>query len=200
MTPRRFALTWDYRCPYARIAHDHVVTALEGGAPWEVRFLPFSLAQAHVEDDDPDVWDEPDRDTGLLALRVGVAVRDQWPSAFLEVHRGLFDLRHVHAGDLRDRDAIAKVLVDAGLDADEVLGEAASARSLATVKAEHTEFVTSHKVWGVPTFIVEERAVFVRLLDGPRGDAAFAQTSIERVLDEIDWPLLNEFKHTSIPR
>lgn len=200
MTPRTFALTWDYRCPYARIAHDHVVTALEGGAAWEVRFLPFSLAQAHVEDDDPDVWDEPDRDSGLFALQVGVAVRDQWPEAFLGVHRGLFDLRHVHAGDLRDRDAVAKVLVDAGLDADEVFADVAAGRPLATVKTEHTEFVDSHKVWGVPTFIVRDRAVFVRLLDGPHGDAPLATSTIERVLDEIEWPLLNELKHTSIPR
>lgn len=200
MTPRSFALTFDYRCPYARIAHDHVVTALQGGAPWEVRFLPFSLAQAHVEDGDPDVWGEPERDSGSLALQVGIAVRDRWPEAFLEVHRGLFDLRHVHAGNLRDRDAVAKVLVNGGLDADEVFGEVETGRPLATVKAEHEQFVASHNVWGVPTFIVGDKAVFVRLLHGPDGDAELARQAIERVLDQVAWPLLNELKHTSIPR
>ena len=45
-----------------------------------------------------------------------------------------------------------------------------------------------------------DRAVFVRLLDGPHGDAPLATSTIERVLDEIEWPLLNELKHTSIPR
>jgi 2-hydroxychromene-2-carboxylate isomerase len=198
--PRSFALTFDYRCPYARIAHDHVVTALEAGADWDVRFLPFSLSQAHVEEGGVDVWDDPQRDSGILGLQTGVAVRDGWPDRFLAVHRGLFDLRHVHARSLNDRDAVAKVLVDAGLDADAVLAEVNSGRQLATIRDEHTSYVQSHHVWGVPTFVVGDRAVFVRLLHGPDGDGSFANATIERVLDQIEWPILNEFKHTSIPR
>jgi 2-hydroxychromene-2-carboxylate isomerase len=198
--PRSFALTFDYRCPYARIAHDHVVTALEAGADWDVRFLPFSLSQAHVEEGGVDVWDDPQRDSGILGLQTGVAVRDGWPDRFLAVHRGLFDLRHVHARSLNDRDAVAKVLVDAGLDADAVLAEVNSGRQLATIRDEHTSYVQSHHVWGVPTFVVGDRAVFVRLLHGPDGDGPFAKATIERVLDQIEWPILNEFKHTSIPR
>jgi hypothetical protein len=71
---------------------------------------------------------------------------------------------------------------------------------LATVEKEHTTFAESHNVWGVPTFIVGDRAVFVRLLNLPDGDPAVAKATIERVLDQLDWPMLNEFKHTSIPR
>ena len=48
MSTLAFALTWDYRCPFAWKAHDHVVTALQGGADWDVTFLPFSLGQVHV--------------------------------------------------------------------------------------------------------------------------------------------------------
>jgi hypothetical protein len=55
-------------------------------------------------------------------------------------------------------------------------------------------------VWGVPTFIVDEKAVFVRLMNRAEGDGDLAIHTIDRVLDEIDWPILNEFKHTSIPR
>src|SRR6185295_18708887 len=73
-------------------------------------------------------------------------------------------------------------------------------RPLATVEKEHTAFVESHTVWGVPTFIVGDQAVFVRLLERPDDDAAKATATIERLLDQIDWPTLNEFKHTSIPR
>ncbi len=50
---RSFAVTWDYRCPFARNAHEHVVAGLEAGADWEVDFLPFSLNQMHVEEGDP---------------------------------------------------------------------------------------------------------------------------------------------------
>ena len=61
-------------------------------------------------------------------------------------------------------------------------------------------FVESHEVWGVPTFIVGDRAVFVRLLEGPEGDSSLATSTIERVLDLLGWANLNEFKHTNIPR
>src|SRR5690606_10069690 len=69
-----FAITWDYRCPFARNAHEHVITALRDGADWDVRFVPFSLAQVHVAEGEPDVWSRPESDTGLLALQVAVVV------------------------------------------------------------------------------------------------------------------------------
>ena len=56
-----FAVTWDYRCPFARNFHEHVLTGLEAGADWDVRFVPFSLDQVHVAEGDPDVWDDPSR-------------------------------------------------------------------------------------------------------------------------------------------
>ena len=40
-----FAVTWDYRCPFARNAAEHVLTALEAGADWDVTWVPFSLNQ-----------------------------------------------------------------------------------------------------------------------------------------------------------
>jgi hypothetical protein len=46
---------------------------------------------------------------------------------------------------------------------------------------------------------VDDKAVFVRLLDYAHGDTAGARRTIDRILDDIDWPILNEFKHTSVP-
>ena len=52
-------------------------------------------------------------------------------------------------------------------------------------------------VFGVPTFMVGDRAVFVRLMSRPQGDAALARRTIDGVLDLfVDQPDLNEFKHT----
>ena len=76
---RRFGLTYDYRCPYARIAHDHVIAGLRAGADWDVTFLPFSLGQAHVAEGEPPVWERPESDSGLLALQASIAVRDTQP-------------------------------------------------------------------------------------------------------------------------
>jgi len=53
----------------------------------------------------------------------------------------------------------------------------------------------------VPTFIVGDQAVFVRIMNGADGDGAGSQRTIERLVDLAGgWPELNEFKHTSIPR
>ena len=54
-------------------------------------------------------------------------------------------------------------------------------------------------VFGVPTFIVGDHAVFVRLMARPEGDADAARATVERVLGLItDHPDLNEFKHTRL--
>ena len=197
---RRFALTWDYRCPYGRITHDHVVTGLRGGADWDVTFLPFSLGQSHVEPGMPNVWDAPETDSGILALQVGIAVRDNQPHAFVDLHHALYEFKHALGGNIRSREALSNVIKGCGLDPDSVFAEVDSGRPLATIAREHTQYANSHQVWGVPVFVVDDKAVFVRLLDRAEGDEALAINTIERILDNIDWPILNEFKHTSVPR
>jgi len=196
-----FAVTWDYRCPFARIAHDHVVTGLEAGADWDVTFVPFSLGQVHVAEGETDIWERPQDDSGLLALQVGVVVRDQHPGQFLAVHRGLFDARHLRGAKLDDPDVVRGVLDDNGVDGSAVLATVAEGAALEVVRKEHEAIVASHDVWGVPTFVVGPAATFVRLMHTPNGDAELARTSVERIIDLVaGWPDLNEFKHTSIPR
>jgi len=194
-----FAVTWDYRCPFARNVHEHVVTALEGGADWNVRFVPFSLGQVHVSEGEPDIWDRPDDDSGLVALRAGTVVRDKFPEQFLAVHRALFALRH-DQGKALDEANVREVLEANGVDADAVFSEIESGAALDTVRVEHQEVAKSHNVWGVPTFIVGDQAAFVRYMHRPEGDAEVATSAVDRVIDLLTAPELNEFKHTSIPR
>jgi hypothetical protein len=53
----------------------------------------------------------------------------------------------------------------------------------------------------VPTFVLGDAAVFVRIMDRPGDDAAHATRSIQRIVDLlVDAPELNEFKHTSLKR
>jgi DSBA-like thioredoxin domain len=196
-----FAVNYDYRCPFARIAHMHLLDGLEAGANWDVSFMPFSLGQVHVEEGGTDVWDAPETDTGLMALQVSVIVRDQYPHAFRTVHRRLFDLRHVESKDLNDRDEVAKVLVDAGLDPESIWAEIDNGSPLQVVRAEHEAAATESSAWGVPTFMVGGDGVFVRLMETPNGDGDLAIRTIDRVVDMLTgWPQLNEFKHTAIRR
>jgi len=198
-----FAVTWDYRCPFARNAHEHVLTGLAAGADWDVTFVPFSLGQAHVAEGDTDVWDEPAKDTGLLALQAGVVLRDLAPDTFLPVHRQLFAARHDHGKHIEDEAVVREVLTAAGADVDEVFRRISEGSALEQVRKEHEASVNDSRVWGVPTFIAGSQAVFVRLMTrSPEGsDPQASITAVERVLDLVaGWPDLNEFKHTSIPR
>ena len=201
MTRSSFALTWDYRCPYARNAHEHVITGLLAGAPWDVEFVPFNLDQVHVGEDEPPVWDEPDRYPGLLATAAGVVVRDRFPDRFLAAHQALFAARHDQARDLRRRDVLADVLTAAGVDGAAVLAALDDGWPLETFRKEHESVVASYQVFGVPTFIAGGRAVFVRLLSRPAGDGDLATSTVERVVDlTTGWADLNEFKQTIVPR
>ncbi len=195
-----FAVTWDYRCPFARIAHRHVVDALLEGADWNVTFVPFCLGQVHVEEGDAPIWDRPGDDTGLLALQAAVVVRDHDPERFPLVHRALFEARHAEGAHLRDEAVIRSVLAGQGVDADAVFAEIGTGKPLDVVRDEHTAAAEDLDVWGVPTFMAEGRAAFVRLMELP-ADAADARRSIERIVDMLTgWPELNEFKHTSLDR
>ena len=198
---KSFSVTWDYRCPFARNAHEHLLAGLAAGADWDVRFLVFSLEQAHVEDGGTPVWEEPDRHPGLVANLAGVAVRDRQPEQFFAVHEALFAARHDQALDLRDRSIVAKALDAAGVDGAGVLAEVDAGWPLERLKEEHTEAVNTYAVFGVPTFISGDEAVFVRLMNRPAGDGALATSTIDRVLDLSEgWLELNEFKRTKILR
>ena len=133
-----FSVTWDYRCPFARNAHEHVVAGLRAGADWDVTFVPFSLGQVHVAEGEPDIWLRPEADSGLLALQAGVVVRDRFPDRFLDVHEALFALRHDAGRHLEDDAEVRAVLQQQGVDADAVFAEIGTGRPLATVRDEHT--------------------------------------------------------------
>lgn len=196
-----FAISWDYRCPFARNAHEHVLAGLRAGADWEVEFVPFSLGQVHVPEGEPDIWDRPQDDSGLLALQAGVVVRDLEPGRFLAVHRDLFALRHDHGGHLRDEGEVRAVLERHGADAGAVFDRIATGEALTSVRKEHEAAAENHHVWGVPTFVLGDRAVFVRVMDRPGDDGDHARRTIDRILELlVDHPALNEFKATTIPR
>ena len=194
---RAFSITFDYLCPFARIGNEAVIDALADGADWQVTFVPFSLSQAHVEEGDPDVWDRPpgaDGTRGVTALQWAIAVRDVFPERFHSFHVGLFDARHSHAADVDDSAVLREAARAARLDADVIAAEVSGGQPLRTLAIEHRQAVDRWSVFGVPTFIEGDEAVFVRLMERHRID------DVNAVLDMLEWSRLNEFKRTRIPR
>ena len=196
-----FSINFDYRCPFARNANEHVLEALASGADWQVEFRGFSLTAAHAEPDEAFAWSDPIHRPDLVALAAGLAVRDHHPERFRAVHRALFAARHDLGEDLRDEGMVRKALVEGGVDPEAVFDEVATGAPFETLRREHEDSVTRHQSFGVPTFSNGKDAVFVRLMTRPRGDGALARATIERVIDLLEHhPELNELKHTSIPR
>jgi hypothetical protein len=196
-----FAVTWDYRCPFARNAHEHIIAGLADGVGWDVTFLPFTLSQGHVPEGGVPVWDDPTKAADLMALAAGIVVRDQYPDIFGAAHVALFAARHDQGLDLRVPEVLSGVLDRAGAPGDKVLAEVASGEPIAEIHRAYVEATEKWSVWGVPTFIVDDRAVFVRLMSRPEGDAALARRTIERIVGLMeDEPDLNEFKYTTLDR
>ncbi len=189
-----FAVTFDYLCPFARNANEAVLSALAGGKEWTVTFRPFSLAQAHVEEGEPPAWERPEAASGVRALLWGLAVRDEFPEAFPAVHRALFAARHDHGLDIKEEAVIREAVAASGPNPDAVAEVVASGRPAKVLAAEHNEAAERWSVFGVPTFIVGDEAVFVRFMERDRVD------DLERVLDLLTWTNLNEFKRTRVPR
>jgi protein-disulfide isomerase len=195
---RIISVTFDYRCPFARNANEAVAAAARAGALPEVewQYLAFSLDQAHLEPGDPPVWDQAPGawGSGVLALLYGIAVRDTFPDQFLDAHVALFAARHDEGRRIDDEAVLRDVVTSVGLDADAVADEAWSGRPMKTLQAEHTQAVDEWDVFGVPTFVDGDEAVFVRFMDRGRVD------DLERMIGLLDWTNLNEFKRTRLPR
>lgn len=194
---RQFSVTWDYRCPFARNAHEALVAGLREGRDWDVRFSPFSLDQVHVEEGEAPVW-ERDLDekgvSGVRALLWGIAVRDAFADKFLDFHVAVFRARHDEGKKIADEAVLRDAASGVGLDADAVAEEVASGRPLKALMAEHTEAVDRYAVFGVPTIIEGEEAAFVRMME--RGNV----DDFAHALEMMPSTRLNEFKRTKIPR
>jgi predicted DsbA family dithiol-disulfide isomerase len=193
---REIAATFDYRCPFARNGHEALVNALREGADLDVRFVPFSLDQVHVDENETPVWDRDPSDwgTGVTALLYGIAVRDAFPEKFLDAHVELFAQRHDHGLKLGHEEVLEAAIERVGLDVEAVKAEVWSGRPLKTLATEHAEAVDRWSVFGVPTYIEGEEAVFVRFMERGRAD------DLLRAIDLLDWTRLNEFKRTRIAR
>jgi len=196
----RFTITFDYLCPFARNASEVVIRALEAGTPYEVDFRAFSLSQTHLEEGTRPVWEAERPPSGVLALQWGLAVRDELPDRFHAAHLALFAARHDHGQDLNDPEVLRDAVAAAGVEPDEVEKLVAGGKPAGALAADHTWAVDGHRGFGVPTFVTGQRAVFVRLMQRPAGPEA-ARSTLERLIAMVDdWPDLNEFKATRIPR
>jgi 2-hydroxychromene-2-carboxylate isomerase len=116
------------------------------------------------------------------------------PDQFLAWHSAAFAARHEEGAKIAKLEVLREIASGAGLDGAAIEAEIETGRPLKTLAAEHTEAVKKHAMFGVPTFVVNNRAVFIRFMDRKN------PVDIDKALDLLEWTDLNEFKHTSVPR
>jgi hypothetical protein len=196
----QFDLSFDYRCPFAKNIHLHVITALRAGADWEINFAPWSLSQGSRRDGATDVWNDPTYDADLISLAAAVSVRDHQSEYFLDAHEALFRARHDRAIRLVTLEEVSNVLAPLGVDMAKVAADVASRRPHDVIAASHKEF-DRFEAFGVPTFVVNDDATFVRYMSEPSSDPALSVELITSLLAMMTTRAdLNEFKHTQLPR
>lgn len=195
-----FTLLYDYRCPFARIVHGHVLAAKRAGLDLDVSFAPYTLNQGYVPDGEPAIWETPGGDAVLLALEASVAVRDHWPDHFDLVHQALFDARHLAGNALATREQVAEVLASQGLDADEVFAIVDGGGPRQVIAKDWSHYHRDLDVFGVPTFVFNDSdAVFLRLMEGPSGDDEASAKLIAQLVQTMALqPSINELKHTKL--
>jgi hypothetical protein len=193
-----FQLSYDYRCPFAKNIHLHVIEALRAGADFDVTFVPWTMSQGYLESGAPDVWDDPTRDPEHLALAVSTSVRDLQPERFLDVHEALFRARHVRAIRLVTWDEITVALAQIDVDLDLVAEDLASRRPYKVIGESFREF-ERYEAFGVPTFVVGNDATFVRYMNEPTDPSASIALIESLVSLMSNESALNEFKHTKVP-
>jgi hypothetical protein len=195
----QFDISYDYRCPFAKNIHLHVITALRAGADFAVTFVPWTMSQGYKADGAPDVWDDPTRDPELLALAVSTSIRDQQPEHFLDAHETLFRARHERAIRLVTREEIEDALTPTAVDVDAAFDDVDSRRPFKVIGESFREF-ERYEAFGVPTFVVNGDATFVRYMTAPNGDPAESIAVIDSLVTLMSTQsALNEFKHTKVP-
>lgn len=199
----KFGVNWDYRCPFARNLHEHLVTALKSGADktWDVDFIPFSLSQVHIEEDEPPVWEDASKKKELLAVAAGLATHHLFGSQFYDVHLDMFSARHDQARDITDWNVIADILEVNGVDSAKVRDEIDNGTILNEFQERHEQTVRDFQVFGVPTVFLDGTATFARIMTRPKGDGQLAERTIQYLLNTVTLhPEFNEIKHTKISR
>ena len=194
---RSIAVTFDYRCPFAYNGNAAVIAALRAGSDVDFRFTPvLARPGARRGGRAADVGARPVGVGHRACSRCSTASRcaTRSPTSSSTRTSRCSPPATTTACKLGDEDVLRDAVTEAGLDADAVAEEAHSGRPLKTLAAEHTEAVDRWAVFGVPTYIEGEEAVFVRFMERGRVD------DLERALDLLQWSRLNEFKRTRIPR
>ncbi len=143
----------------------------------------FSLEQVNSKTPEVKVWAHPERRwRGVAALAAAQAARRLAPERFPAFHMALFEARHLRGADLADPATLDAVAAAAGYDRDAFARARTSPEAWAAVGRDH-EAAAALGVFGTPTFVLGDRAVFVKMQ--PLPDDQSALPLLDDLLDHL---------------
>lgn len=161
-----FELYYDYLCPFVYRA-SLLLANVGAERSLHIRWRYFSLTQVNSKDEGWTVWDAPadEKVRGKLAFKAAEAARRQ--DRFDAYHSALLRARHVDRLDIDDLKVIARVAEDSGLELDRFRGDLDDPTIIQALERDHTYAVTTHGVFGTPTFVFPNGAsAYIRLAEG----------------------------------
>ena len=127
---RTIAVSFDYRCPFARNAPRGRRRRIPRrastwtSASWRSRSTRCTSRRASRR---YGIATPTASGAAASALEWGIAVRDPFPDHFLDAHIALFAARHDQGLKLKDEDVLREAATGVGLDPDAVAAEVAAA-------------------------------------------------------------------------
>ena len=162
----------DYSCPFAYAAAVWLrEVKAHYGDELEIRWRDFPLEQVNsMQDPDWKLWEQPDshRSRTLWAFRAGQAARLQGDDLFRQFHMALFEARHQRREDLSDREMLAGIAEDCGLDVGRFQRDLEDRALLERIGQDYEEGADLHGIWGTPTLVFNgSQAAYLRLRPAP---------------------------------
>jgi predicted DsbA family dithiol-disulfide isomerase len=193
-----FEVYYDYLCPFVYRA-SLLLARVGDDRSLDVRWRYFSLTQVNSKDEGWKVWDAPagERVRGRLAFAAAEGARRQ--DRFAPFHSALLSARHQHRLEIDDQKVIERVAEDSGLELGRFRQDLADPAILDSLERDHRHAVTTHGVFGTPTFVFPNGAsAYIRLADVP--DGADALRMFDTLIDVVaDEPRVLEIKRPTRP-
>jgi|GEM_PF-6076271 predicted DsbA family dithiol-disulfide isomerase len=189
-------ITYDYRCPFTWNFHSHLFSYLKS-QPIEVDFQPFFLDATHIEESADKFWQSATAFENSRALRLSLVVKEKANEKFNYFHRGVFELRFKNFKDVNNVDVLKELCSTLNIDQELVkIGE--DGQYLDKLREIHENLVSKYEIFGVPSVILENKSVFVRLMNESNEDLR-SEKLLSFIINALkDFPELNEFKHTKL--
>ncbi len=161
-----FELYYDYFCPFVYRA-SLLLANVGAERNLDIRWRYFSLTQVNSKDEGWTVWDAPaeEKVRGRLAFKAAEAARRQ--DRFDAYHSALLRARHVDRLDIDDLKVIERVAEDSGLELERFRRDLDDPTIIQALARDHQYAVTTHGVFGTPTFVFPNGAsAYIRLAEG----------------------------------